>query len=435
MNKPLINNMVLISLDALKADDLEYLKTLPFFSNLINNGVVAKRVKTIYPSLTYPAHTTIVTGNYPKHHGIINNKLMKPTIKLCPWFWYRKYIKTPTLYDAAKENNLKVASIFWPVSAKSSIKYNMPEVFSYNKFITQEMSSLMSGSISYQLKLFKRYRKIKNGIKEPQLDDFAIACATDTLKTYTPNLLMLHLLDVDTQRHRFGTTSKEAYKALERHDNRLGKIINTLKEINSLENTNIIVLGDHGFQDFNKIINLNVDLKKAGFLTTDSENNLVNWKAYLKTCDGSAYIYLNTPFDEALKQKVKTYLDALLDTPDNGLDAIYDNKQLMDLGGDPMASFMLEAAEGYAFSEKLNAPTLITQLPNSQTVMGTHGYSPEKPNLDTLFIASGPAFKKGISIGTMNLIDIAPTLAQALNIKFYPCDGKVINIFLNKKSP
>ncbi len=435
MNKPLIDNMILISLDALKADDLEILKTLPNFSMLMNKGVFAKRVKTIYPSLTYPAHTTIITGNYPKKHGIINNKLLEPSNNLCPWFWYRKYIKTPTLYDAAKENKLTVASIFWPVSANSSIKYNMPEVFSYKKYITQEMSSLMSGSISYQLKLFKKYRHMKKGIKEPELDDFAIACAIDTLKIYRPNLLMLHLLDLDTQRHDYGTNSSKAYSALQRHDVRIGKLIDTLKEMKIYDKTNFIVLGDHGFQDFNKIIYINNLFKKEGLLMADSKNKILQWKAYFKSCDGSAYIYLNNPSDKLLEDKVKKILNSLASSSKYGIKAVYDNNQLISFGCDPKASFMIEANEGFVFSEKLNNSLVVSSSQNSECLTGTHGYSPENPNLDTLFMASGPAFKNNYFIENMSLIDIAPTLAKALNIDFYPCDGKVIENFLIKKSP
>ncbi|WP_404988727.1 alkaline phosphatase family protein [Clostridium culturomicium] len=433
MNKPLVDNMILISLDALKADDIEILKKLPNFSLLMNYGVFAKRVKTIYPSLTYPAHTTIVTGNYPKNHGIINNKLLKPSNNLCPWFWYRKYIKTPTLYDAAKENNLTVASIFWPVSANSSIKYNMPEVFSYKKYIPQEMSSLLSGSITYQLKLFRKYSNIKKGIKEPELDNFALACAVDTIKSYKPNLLMVHLLDLDTQRHDYGTNSPEAYEALKRHDTRIGKLITTLKEVNLFDKTNFIVLGDHGFQDFNKIIYVNNLFKKEGLLITDKNNKILRWKAYLKSCDGSAYIYINDPSDKLLLDKVKNLLDSLASNSENGIKSIYNNNQLTSLGCDPHAAFMLEAEKGFAFSEKINTNSIISSSKNAKSLTGTHGYSPENPNLDTFFMASGPAFKKGYFIDNMNLIDIAPTLAKALNIDFYQCDGKSIDDFFIEK--
>ena len=427
------NNLIIISLDALRADDIEIMKKLPNFSMLIQNGAYAKKVKTIYPSLTYPAHTTIVTGNYPKNHGIVNNKLMIPENKMAPWFWYRKYIKTKTIYDLAKEAGLTTASIFWPVSAKSSIKYNMPEIFSYNKYISQEMSSLSSGSLLYQLKLFKKYKHMKKGINEPELDDFAIQCTLDTLKYYRPNLLLLHLLDLDTQRHNYGTHSSEALEALKRHDKRIGKILNLLKSINLYNNYNIVVLGDHGFQDFDKIININGIFKNENLLSVDINNNIISWKAFTKSCDGSAYIYLKDTSDKILENRIKSILEKLISNPENGIKYIYNNLELISLGGDPNATFMLEANEGFVFSEKID-DNLITSLKSTKgNSVGTHGYSPENSNLDTLFIGYGPSFKSNISIDNMKLIDVAPTLAKSLEIEFPNCDGSIIYELLEKK--
>jgi len=422
--------MIIISLDALKADDIEIMKTLPNFSALINGGAYTERVKTIYPSLTYPAHTTIVTGNYPKNHGIVNNKLLQPSKKLSPWFWYRKYIKTQTLYDAAKNNGLNVASIFWPVSSNSSIKYNMPEVFSYKKYITQEMSSLLGGSFFYQLKLFKKYSHIKKGISEPELDDFATCCAIDTLKYYKPNLLMLHLLDLDTQRHNYGTHSPESIEAIKRHDDRIGKIIITLKNMNIYDKTNIVVLGDHGFQDFEKVININGVLKKHGLISTDDAGNIIDWQAFLKSCDGSAYIYLKDPYDSGLRSKVSEMLQDLSSNPSNGIKIVYNNKALTALGGDSNATFMLEGDTGFVFSEKISDTLVASAIDSNRKATGTHGYSPDNPNLDTFFVGCGPSFKNNVSIENMNLIDVAPTLAKALRIDFPECDGKIINELL-----
>ena len=426
------NNLIIISLDALRADDIELMKKLPNFSILIQNGAYAKRVKTIYPSLTYPAHTTIVTGNYPKNHGIVNNKLMIPENKKAPWFWYRKYIKTKTIYDLAKESGLTTAAIFWPVSAKSSIKYNMPEIFSYNKYVSQEISSLLSGSLLYQLKLFKKYKHMKKGINEPELDDFAIQCTLDTLKYYHPNLLLLHLLDLDTQRHNYGTHSSEALDALKRHDERLGKILMLLNKYNLDNNYNIVVLGDHGFQDFDKYININGIFKNENLLSVDINNNIVSWEAFAKSCDGSSYIYLKDSSNKLLKNHINSILEKLITNPKNGIKAIYNNSELVSLGGDPNATFMLEANEGFVFSEKIDENLITPAKSTKENSVGTHGYSPENSNLDTLFIGYGPSFKSNTSINNMNLIDIAPTLAKSLEIEFPNCDGSIIYELLKK---
>ena len=66
--------LVVISIDALVSEDLKYLSTLPAFGNFMETGARVEHIRTIYPSSTYPAHTSMVTGAYPGKHGIINNE-------------------------------------------------------------------------------------------------------------------------------------------------------------------------------------------------------------------------------------------------------------------------------------------------------------------------------------------------------------------------
>ena len=68
--------VIVISFDAVSKEDLDFLSKLPNFSKLIKEGSLIKNVESIYPSLTYPAHATIVTGKYPKNHGVINNTIL-----------------------------------------------------------------------------------------------------------------------------------------------------------------------------------------------------------------------------------------------------------------------------------------------------------------------------------------------------------------------
>lgn len=86
-------------------------------------------VDSVYPSITYPAHTTIVTGRYPCHHGVVNNTKIQPGRKSPDWYWQRKYIRGTTLYDEARSAGMTTAALLWPVTAKAKIHYNVPEIF------------------------------------------------------------------------------------------------------------------------------------------------------------------------------------------------------------------------------------------------------------------------------------------------------------------
>ena len=94
------------------------MKQLPNFGRFLKDASVCTNVESVYPSITYPAHTTIITGRMPNKHGIINNTKVQPGLASPDWYWQRKYIKGTTLYDEAIKSGMKVAALLWPVTAK-----------------------------------------------------------------------------------------------------------------------------------------------------------------------------------------------------------------------------------------------------------------------------------------------------------------------------
>ena len=218
---------------------------LPNFQELFENGSYCKQVETIYPSVTYPCHATIVTGNFPKRHGIINNTFLQPGNPSPDWYWHRHHIKGTTLYDEAKKAKLTTAALLWPVTAKANIDYNMPEIFANRAWHHQIPVSLRNGSPLFQLEMNRRFGHIRKGLKQPELDDFVLESTVHTIKTKKPNLLLVHFTDLDTKRHYHGFSSDEAKSAIRRHDVRLGRIMQALKESGIYHNSTIIALGDH----------------------------------------------------------------------------------------------------------------------------------------------------------------------------------------------
>ena len=100
--------VIVISFDAVSEEDLEFLSKQPNFSKLIKNGALIKNVESVYPSLTYPAHATIVTGKYPKNHGVINNTVLYCIRKYSgelKWDTESKEMKFFNLDDLPPEQN------------------------------------------------------------------------------------------------------------------------------------------------------------------------------------------------------------------------------------------------------------------------------------------------------------------------------------------
>ncbi len=434
MNR-LTDHLIIISFDCLSALDYPILKDLPHFQTILKNGTYVENVETIYPSVTYPCHATIVTGNYPNRHRVINNTLLQPGKTSPDWNWYRDCIQGTTLYDEVKKANMTTAALLWPVTAKAKIDYNMPEIFANRPWQNQILVSLLNGTPHFQWDLNKRYGHIRKGLSQPELDDFVLESTVETIKTKKPNLLMVHFTDLDTQRHDHGFSSQEAMGAIQRHNHRLGRIIEALQESGIYENSTVVALGDHSALDEHKAVNLNVLLHEQNLITTNANGILINWKAYCKSCDGSAYIYIKDKHDTATFNEVKTLLDSLLADPDSGIEKVLTGEQAAEKGADGSCAFMIEASLGFYFLEDVHGDFIKTITKESAAedkkyTLACHGYSPEKENYGTILMASG----KGIqhkTLPSIRLIDEGPTFARLLGVSLGTTDGRVIEELLN----
>ncbi|MEH7377774.1 ectonucleotide pyrophosphatase/phosphodiesterase [Neobacillus drentensis] len=435
--KRLTDHLIIISFDCLSALDFPKLKELPHFQTLLKNGTYVEKVESIYPSVTYPCHATIVTGNYPNRHGVINNTLLQPGMVSPDWNWFRDCIRGTTLYDEVRKANMTTAALLWPVTAKAKIDYNMPEIFANRPWHNQILVSLMSGSPRFQWDLNKRYGHIRKGLSQPELDDFVLESTVDTIKTKKPNLLMVHFTDLDTQRHYHGFSSEEALAAIDRHNSRLGRIIEALKESGIYENSTVVALGDHSALDENKAVNLNVLFHERNLITTNGKGKIINWKAYCKSCDGSAYIYIKDKQDFATQDTLRRLLDSLHVDPKNGIENVLTGEQAAEKGADGTCSFMVEAQRGFFFLEDFEGEfikTITKEDVNAdhKYTLACHGYSPEKENYGTIFMAAGKGIKS-ITLPSIRLIDEGPTFARLLGVNLGQTDGRTIEEMLKNE--
>ncbi|WP_411678787.1 ectonucleotide pyrophosphatase/phosphodiesterase [Clostridium thailandense] len=428
--KRLTKYLYVLSFDGLSTLDFNYISTLPNFKSYIEKAAYSKQVYSVYPSLTYPAHATIVTGKYPKNHGVINNTLLQINRKSPDWYWQRKYIKGETLYDLAIDKGIKVAALLWPVTGKSKIQYNLPEIFANRPWQNQIFVSLMNGSPMYQYILNKKFGYLRRGLKQPYLDNFVHASLLNTIEEKDQELVLVHYTDLDTMRHHHGFYSEEAREALERLDQKLGDIINAMKDKCIYEESTLVVLGDHSSLDEDKIINLNVLLKEKGYINVKN-TNIIDYKAIAKSCDGSAYLYVK---EDKLIEELKELLYDF-NEQEECIENIYSRQDAEKLGADPKCAMLIEAKKGFYFLDEAEG-TVIKQIQPGEAgrlpevTAATHGYSPLKENYTTVFMASGKGINKGNIIEKMNLVDEGPTLAALLGLQFKECDGEVLKEFL-----
>lgn len=421
-------HLIVVSLDAVSTDDLKYLRKLPNFSKLIEEGALIKNVETVYPSLTYPAHATIITGRKPNNHNIINNTFLDINRDEPEWYWNSKNIKGETLYDLVENRGLKACSILWPVTGKSKITYNMPEISCTRPWHNQIIRSLMAGSKMYQFIMNNRHGHLRKGIAQPYLDNFATEVAKDTIINYKPNLMLLHLVDVDSQKHYKGNNSEEIIAAFERHDKRIGEIINSLEIADILDDSTVILLGDHSQLECNKMIRLNTLLKENNLIKVDKNDLIVSYDAIAKSCDGSSYIYLKDKYDENCRRLVFSIIEDIMQENENPIEFFLSGEEAEKMGADSKCSFMVEAKEGYYFVDEWKGNFIedinedeIGKLPHR--MKSVHGYSPTKENYTTFFLAFGKNVKKGFYLEEGKLINHGQTLAKFLGLELKDSEG------------
>src|SRR3954463_5793451 len=117
------NIVVLVTIDGLAAYYFDDPKAdMPNIRALAAGGARAKSMKAVAPTVTWPNHTTLVTGVTPAVHGVVGNnyydreKKAQITLIFDPVLDKDQIVKVPTIYDIAKANGLSTVGINWPGS-------------------------------------------------------------------------------------------------------------------------------------------------------------------------------------------------------------------------------------------------------------------------------------------------------------------------------
>jgi predicted AlkP superfamily pyrophosphatase or phosphodiesterase len=415
-------HVILISIDGFRPEMYRDAKwPAPNLRYLLKQGVYADHMKSVFPAYTYPSHTAMLTGALPARSGITHNvKDDKGN-----WYWFTADIKTPTLWQALKQNNLTSSAVEWPVSVSNDITYNIPEIWN-NKHpedrITETRNYATKGLIEEIEKNATGSLDSTNMNEEYfSLDDNSSRMAAYIFKTYQPNLLAVHFALLDGMEHAYGKTHDSVTLALAAIDRCIGNIIETVERSGLKDKTAIIIVGDHGFSNIHTVLRPNMLLKDIN--------------AKFKSSGGSALLYGDANAIEAVKQKLNG-----LPKDQKKLFSIIDRNELDKMGADSAALLAISGVPGIVFSGAVPSHagpgTTIVQTNKNEfttaTTGGHHGYDPNIKEMYTGFIAAGAGINKGASINELCVTDIAPLIARLLNIPFSCPDGKLINGILKQ---
>lgn len=401
-------NVVLITIDGFRPNFyLEDQWQTPTLHQLLASGAHAMGVNSVFPSMTYPSHTTIMTGVWPAKHGIYYNNKFLPKDST---YWMASSIKVPTIWDLTHAKGMTTASLFWPVSAGAPVKYNIPDNGSLGEANRDQYTTPAGFVEELQQNVFKGEKHWEIG-----KDQNIAAVAAYIIKKDLPQFMNIHLFSVDHFQHEQGRDGDHVRAAIRDADSAVAIVIDALKTADAWNNTVLIVTGDHGFVDVKTRVSPNVWLEKAG-IHTDMKSD--GWKARFYSVSGSAYLYLNNKKDKATLKAVEKML-AELSPEEKALFRIIDRKQLDRIGGNPEVALALSGENGASFGNDNQGPA--TQPGKG----GAHGYYPDFQHIRTGFIITGPGIRKGGMVNEMNLRDITPLLAKLLGLDMKNIDGKI----------
>ncbi|UGU16456.1 ectonucleotide pyrophosphatase/phosphodiesterase [Sinomicrobium kalidii] len=403
-----VKHVVLISIDGFRPEF--YKEDYWPAANLkimAEKGVYADEVRTIFPSVTYPSHTTLSTGVLPAEHGIYYNTEVGKDGKPDGWIYDHKKIRAKTIWQAAKEAGKTTASVSWPVTVNNPhIDYNIPEIWSFENPMDRRGAT---AKYANPRGLFEE--AVAEATGKLDIDEYNLSSlrmdvnlgriAGYIIEKYKPNLLTVHLPNTDGAQHREGRRGDLVKRAVAGADHSVGEIYNALEKAGILEHTAIIITGDHGFVTTHTSISPNLWLKENG----------LDDKAFFFSTGGSAFLHLKNGNDKTTVGKVRKMLEGLPLTQRSTFKVI-EEKQIREMQGHPDVQLAISARRGFCFDNDTEGPLL------KEKRGGKHGYYPDFHDIYTGFIGFGAGFEKEMNIPFMQLEDIPSIAALLLGIDF-----------------
>jgi len=362
--------LILISIDGFRRDYPALFET-PAINRLAGAGVRAEALLPVFPTLTFPNHYSIVTGLYPAHHGIVAN-VFQDTLT-GDWFVYKQkssvqngswYSGEPVWVTAEKAG--MVTAAYFYVGTEAEIQGVRPSHWrAYDKSVNGEA----------------RVRQVLEWLREPP--------AT------RPHFFTLYFEDVDAAGHAYGPASPECGEAVTRVDGYIRLLLDGLAALPYGGQVSIVLVSDHGQSEYKPgstpyIVADHFSLSgispvDAGAFTflyfgQKDRNRAVNLRDEINrnwTC-GHAYLPEDAPADWRIGK------------------------------GPRYPDLLLQAEPGcavFSSAEKISINK------------GAHGWPPEMPDMQGIFVAAGPDLPAGLQIGPVRAVDIYPLMMKLLGLE------------------
>ncbi|WP_041586168.1 ectonucleotide pyrophosphatase/phosphodiesterase [Terriglobus saanensis] len=377
--------VVLVSLDGFRYDYAKLHDATHLLAMGKSGASTPQGMRPSYPSITFPNHTTLVTGLLPEHNGILWNSFYDPATHKT--YEYKKnsndgsfYSGTP-LWSLAEENGMRSAAMFWPGS-EAKIAGHRPTFWA-------EYLDKYDGE--------KRIDQVITWLQLPPSE--------------RPHFITLYFADTDHGGHDFGVESPELVAAVHHVDVLMGELSRRLRALHL--SVDLIVTADHGMIDMvGPVVTLSELPGMAPLLAGVRHEGIL--------------LYPETEAQrEAIYEGFRAHPDPrftayrLADTPASL--EVRENPRL----GDPYLVFHVPT------DVRFDTTTAPKKRPH-----GEHGYDPlTMPEMKAIFFAEGPDIRKGVNLPTFQNTAVYDFVAKLLGLTPAPNDGSLAPLLPALKHP
>jgi hypothetical protein len=243
-------------------------------------------------------------------------------------------------------------------------------------------------------------------------DSLRAAWAAAIVRRWDPDLVALHLIDLDHAKHENGVWSDSAIVALQARDRDLAVLLAAVRATDAGRQTTVIVTSDHGFLNYEQRLRPGVLLVRAGLVAVDSAATppVRSWDAAVQVNGGNVMIMPRDSSDRTLAARIRAAIPDSMIGPGRPIRAVWPRDSITVLGGDPRGLWALDLNAGFYAVGGYTGPLLGARRG------GGHGFDPRRPELHAFFLMSGPGVPRGATRPLMRQTEIAGIVARVLGL-------------------
>jgi len=387
-------------------------------------------MKVSNPSITWPNHTTIVTGVRPEKHGVLaNGFLVRGAPGVAVYVEPKKdkqdLVRVPTLFDLAHFQGLTTADVNWPCTrGAESLDDSFPDA---PEQVTHMTSRLRDELIKLTV-LTDATDKSFAANSSAGKDLVWTETARHIIRSRKPNLLVLHLLNCDSTQHAEGAQSPPGYTANAYADMCLARVLAAIDEAGIRDKTTVMVVADHGFTLTPKAIRPNVILRQNGLLQVAQGGKITEARVHVIPEGGIGLVYCTDPATAAADaRRVQQLL-----LGQEGVAAVLAPEQFTEYGlphpreYSQAPDLVLVAKDGYGVSGATEGETFVALGSDAKVPAGSHGFVSTEGKMNAVCVLSGYGIRPGVRLKSVENIDLAPTIARLLGLSGLSADGRVL---------